>query len=111
MIRRLAWSAALLGYFVLLGTVVAWNAWLEPPTRLPRILPLLVFGLPLLAVLRGLLHGRRKTCQLASLLALVYFSLGLTAIAGGDIVHGWLQTTASLVWFLGLIFYLRRADT
>ena len=107
MIRNAAWFISLIAYLTLLGVLVAWNAWIDPPERIPRIVPLLVVGIPLLLVLRGLLHGRRKTCQLAALLALVYFSLGLINIAAGVILYGWLQTIAATVWFIALLVYLK----
>lgn len=108
MIRNIAWVTSLVAYLTLLGTLVTWNAWIDPPDKIPRILPILALGLPLLLVLRGLLHGRRKSCQLSALLALVYFSLGLIDIAGGTILYGWLQTVAATVWFIALLIYLKK---
>ncbi len=105
--KSIAWFTSLAAYLMLLGVLVAWNAFIDPPDRIPRMIPILALGLPLLAVLRGLLHGRRKTCQLAALLALVYFSLGLIDIAAGVILYGWLQTAAATVWFISLLFYLK----
>ena len=108
--RNVAWITALAAYLMLLSVLVAWNAWIDPPEKIPRILPLLALGLPLLAVLRGLLHKRRRSCQLSTLLALVYFSLGLIDIAGGIILYGWLQTVAATVWFVALLIYLKASS-
>ena len=108
--RNIAWIISLAAYLMLLGVLVVWNAWIEPPANIPRLVPLLVLGLPLLAVLRGLLHGRSKTCQLAALLALVYFSLGLVDIAAGVVLYGWLQTIAAALWFGGLMVYLKTSN-
>ena len=108
-IKNIAWLTSLAAYLMLLSVLVAWNAWIDPPESIPRMIPLLLLGLPLLAVLRGLLHGRSKSCQLAALLALVYFSLGLIDIAAGVILYGWLQTVAATVWFVALLVYLKAA--
>lgn len=99
--------AALFGYLALLSVLVVWNAWVEPPENLPRLLPILALGLPLLLVLRGLLRRSRKIYQLAALLAIIYFTLGLTDVAAGDLLYGWIQTIAALIWFIGLLLYLR----
>ena len=105
--RNAAWVIYLSAYLMLLSVLVAWNAGIAPPEKKPRIVPLLELGLPLLVILRGQLHGRRRNCQLSALLALIYFSLGLIDIAGGDILYGWLQTIAALVWFVALLVYLK----
>ena len=109
--RNIAWLVSLLAYLMLLAVLVAWNAWIDPPEKIPRILPILALGLPLLMVLRGLLQKRRRSCQLSTLLALVYFSLGLIDIAGGILLYGWLQTIAATVWFIGLLIYLKASSS
>ena len=105
--RHIAWIVSLAAYLTLLSVLVAWNAWIDPPEKIPRGIPLLALGLPLLLVLRGQLHGRSRSCQIAALLALVYFSLGLIDIAAGVVLYGWLQTIAAAVWFVGLLVYLK----
>ena len=109
--KSIAWFTSLVAYLMLLSVLVAWNAFIDPPERIPRMIPLLALGLPLLTVLRGLLHGRRKSCQLAALMALVYFSLGLIDIAAGVVLYGWLQTVAATVWFIALLIYLKAGST
>ncbi|MBC6413803.1 MAG: DUF2069 domain-containing protein [Chromatiales bacterium] len=99
---------SLASYLTLLSVLVLWNALIEPPEKIPRVLPILALGLPLLMVLRGLLHARRRSCQLSTLLALVYFSLGLIDIAGGALLYGWLQTIAATLWFVSLLVYLKQ---
>ena len=109
--KNIAWLTSLAAYLMLLSVLIAWNAWIDPPERIPRMIPMLALGLPLLLVLRGLLHGRRKTHQLAALLALVYFSLGLIDIAAGVVLYGWLQTVAATVWFVALLLYLKAGSS
>ena len=109
--KNIAWFTSLIAYLMLLSVLVAWNAWIDPPEKIPRMIPLLLLGIPLLALLRGLLHGRRKSCQLAALLALVYFSLGLIDIAAGVVLYGWLQTIAATVWFVALLVYLKAGSS
>ena len=105
--RHIAWIVSLTAYLTLFSMLVAWNVWVDPPEKIPRIIPLLALGLPLLLVLRGQLHKRRRSCQIAALLALVYFSLGLIDIAAGVVLYGWLQTVAATAWFIGLLVYLK----
>ncbi|MCB1878161.1 MAG: DUF2069 domain-containing protein [Chromatiales bacterium] len=71
-------AATLAGYFGLLVLLLAWHAWLAPSALFPRALMLLVFVVPLLLPLRGLLHGRRYTHQWAPFLALPYLIVGIT---------------------------------
>lgn len=101
--------AALIGYFGLFLLVVAWNAWLSPPTHLPIALVLLVLGTPLLFPLRGLLHGRPYTHAWTSYLALAYFTHGVVQAYAvpTERVLGLLEIFFSLLLFTGAIFYAR----
>lgn len=65
--------ASLLG---LIGLCVAWELWLAPLR--PGGSWIVLKAVPLLAPLRGVLHGRTYTMQWASLLVLLYLAEGLT---------------------------------
>ena len=106
---RLARLAALIGYFGLFALVVAWNAWLSPPTHLPIALVLLVWGTPLLFPLRGLLHGRPYTHAWTSYLALAYFTHGVVQAwaVPAERLLGLAEIGLSLLLFTGAIFYAR----
>ncbi|MDD3516758.1 MAG: DUF2069 domain-containing protein [Chromatiales bacterium] len=102
---------ALAGYFFLFTLLLTWTAFIDPPQVLPRSLVLIVLLVPLLLPLRGLLHGRTRAHMWTSLLALVYFSLGVSNLAvAGDRVYGALQVAASLMLFVGSLLYVRRLN-
>lgn len=104
MIALARW-AALLGYFGLLGLLLAWTV--AVPGSYPVALVLLVKVAPLLLPLRGLLHGRIYTHAWSSFLALYYFVLAVDDIAAGRGLLGWLELALCLLWFTGCIFYTR----
>jgi uncharacterized membrane protein len=108
-VSRLWHAVALTGYFGLFGLLLLWFCWLEPPTRAPISLLLLLLGGPLLFPLRGLLYGRPYTHAWASFLALFYFSAGVFSMAGPMERPwlAWLETGFSLLLFLGAILYVR----
>lgn len=99
----------LVGYFSLLGLLLNWHTWIAPPTRAPISVVLLVLAVPLLAPLRGLLHGRPFTHAWTSFLALPYFAVGVDAVAAGVTPAwlGWCTVAASVVLFAGAIGYAR----
>jgi len=104
------WHAvALTGYFGLFGVLVSRLAWLEPPSRTPVSLALLLLGGPLLFPLRGLLHGRPYTCAWTSFLALFYFAAAVFGLAGPMERPwlAWLELGFSLLLFLGAVSYVR----
>jgi len=108
-LTRLARIAALTGYFGLFILIVAWNAWLSPPTHLPVALVLLALGTPLLFPLRGLLHGRPYTHAWTSYLALAYFAHGVVQAYAvpTERLLGLAEIGFSLLLFTGAIFYAR----
>lgn len=98
-------AAALVGLIVL---CTAWELWLAPlrPGGSWAVLKVL----PLLAPLRGMIHGRRYTAQWLSMLVLAYFAEG--------IVRAWSETGPSrplaaaeavlaFVCFAAAVLYLR----
>lgn len=104
------WHAvALTGYFGLFGLLLLWFGWMEPPSRMPVSLIVLLLVGPLLFPLRGLLHGRPYTHAWASFLALFYFSAGVFSAAGPMARPwlAWLEIGFSLLLFLGAILYVR----
>lgn len=71
-------SAAIASLLGLIALGLAWELWLAPLRPGGSWLVLKV--LPLLAPLRGLLHGRRRTYQWTSLLALAYLGEGAARV-------------------------------
>ena len=68
------WFAALGALLALIGLSLAWELWLAPLR--PGGSWLVLKALPLLAPLRGMLHGRRYTFQWVPFLALAYVAEG-----------------------------------
>jgi len=73
----------------------------------------LLFSLPLLAPLRGLLRGDRYTYSWATMCVLPYFIVGIMEAVANPATHGWALVLlgASLLWFFSLIAYLRVTST
>ena len=108
-VSRFWGGVALTGYFGLFGVLLLWYAWLEPSSRLPTALVLILLVGPLLMPLRGLLHGRPYTHAWTSFLALFYFTVGVFNVAG-PMVHpwmAWLEIGFSVLLFLGAVLYVR----
>lgn len=106
---RLARTATLLAFFGLLALLVAWHAFIAPPESFPRALLLLFLGGPLLFPMRGILQGRPYTHAWTSLMALVYFTLGVFEVAGNSATAplGWVQIGLSLMLFTGAMWFAR----
>ncbi|WP_017941385.1 MULTISPECIES: DUF2069 domain-containing protein [unclassified Thioalkalivibrio] len=99
---------ALIAYLALLGLILVWTTWIDPPEIVPISVALVILVLPLLFPLRGMLHGRRYTHAWSSLLALAYVTLGITLAAAADArLYGLLMTAASLAWFAGCLLYVK----
>jgi uncharacterized membrane protein len=78
---------------------LAWELWLAPLR--PGGSTLVLKALPLLLPLRGILHGRRYTCQWTSLLALLYLAEGAVRLVSDSPPGQWLAL-AEVVLTLGL---------
>lgn len=99
----------LLGYFGLFAVLCLWL--LAQPGPLRLLLSLVLLG-PLLPPLRGLIYGRSRTHLGVSLLAMVYFCVGIALLAG-DLSNGdpaWMSgliVLSSLLLFGGALSYVR----
>lgn len=101
-------ALALISYLALLGLILVWTTWIDPPQIVPISVALVILILPLMFPLRGMLHGRRYTHAWSSLLALAYIAIGITlGAAAEDRLYGALMTGASLVWFVGCLAYVK----
>jgi uncharacterized membrane protein len=74
--NRTAWQAGAVGSLLaLIALALAWELWLAPVR--PGGSWLVLKAVPLLAPLFGLLHGRRRTFQWTTFLALAYLAEGV----------------------------------
>lgn len=78
-----AWlrRAAVAAYLGLVALLMARLTVLYPPPPQLRSVLLVVFLLPLMVALRGVLHGRRYTLAWSTMLVLAYFLHGAAGIA------------------------------
>lgn len=100
----------LLGYFGLFTVLMSWFTWLAPPKNVPRVVMIVLFVVPLLIPLRGLLHARRYTHQWVMFFTLFYFCVGVDAWYNpgrGGAWIGALVTLFSMLLFLGCVMYAR----
>jgi len=113
MMLQVSRIATLTGYFGLFLLLIAWTAWLDPPSHLPVAIVLLVLIGPLLLPLRGLLYGRSYTHAWTSLLALFYFVAGVFNAAGAPAKPwlAWLEIGFSILLFAGAVCYVRLRAT
>jgi uncharacterized membrane protein len=106
MLSRNTSLTAYLGLFVL---IIVWNIIFAPPEKYPLALVLVPMLIPLLFPLRGMLHGRRYTYAWSSMLALLYFIVGVADAYSDpvDRIYGLLMITLTTGWFTGAILYVR----
>lgn len=100
---------AVSAYLALIALLLLWLVWLDPPSAALRAPALLLLLGPLLLPLRGLLHGRRYTVAWSTLLILLYFVHGITAVAGGGraVWLGGAEIVLALSYFGLAIAYVR----
>lgn len=109
MTSRLFYIATIASYLALLGLLLLWHTWLVPPVHWPVALVLLVWVVPLLLPLRGLLHGRRYTYAWFHFLTLWYFIHGVGVIAADPAARilGVGEVILSVLLYLVSIVYVR----
>ena len=101
---------ALTGFFGLFALLMLWHTQLAPSVRFPVALVLLVTITPLLLPMRGLLHGRPKSCAWAAYVSLIYFIHGSAEAYANSAerLYAALEIVFSLMLFLGATFYVRQ---
>jgi len=67
----------LFSYFALTIMLFVWNIWISPSKYFPISLVLLVLVVPLILLMRGLLHANIRTHILTSYISLFYLALGI----------------------------------
>ncbi|OED43845.1 hypothetical protein AB833_02815 [Chromatiales bacterium (ex Bugula neritina AB1)] len=99
---------ALIGFFGTMAILLLWITWISPP-RSPKSIALAIALIPMLAPLRGILHGKNYTHSWASFLSLPYFAYGVDALIH-KAENNWLGLVlmaSSLLWFFGCIYFAR----
>lgn len=100
---------ALFGYFSLLVFMPLWLLVLSPSTSLSTSTTLILFTLPLLFPLKGMLQGNPYTYAWANFIVLIYFLHGLTTlwVLPSDSVWAILELIFASTMFLGCSYYAK----
>ena len=100
---------ALFGYFSLLFFMPLWLLVLSPSASLSTSTTLILFTLPLLFPLKGLIQGNPYTYAWANFIVLIYFLHGLTTlwVLPSDRVWAVLELVFASTMFLGCSYYAK----
>ncbi|MFT6249121.1 MAG: putative membrane protein [Cognaticolwellia sp.] len=100
---------ALLGYFSLLFFMPLWLLVLSPSESLTTSTTLVLFILPLLFPLKGLLQGNPFTYAWANFIVLIYFLHSLTTlwVLPSDMIWAILELIFASTMFLGCTYYAK----
>ncbi|WP_438404371.1 DUF2069 domain-containing protein [Aeromonas hydrophila] len=109
MSTRFARLLTLVGFFGLLGWVILWHLWLSPhPDLNPWLLPV-IWTVPLLFPLKGIVQGNPYTHAWGNFVLMPYFLHALTLITT-DEGERWLavvELVFTVLAFIGTIYYAR----
>ena len=109
MSTRFARLLTLVGFFGLLGWVLLWHLWLSPhPDLNPWLLPV-IWTVPLLFPLKGIVQGNPYTHAWGNFVLMPYFLHALTLITT-DEGERWLavvELVLTTLAFVGTIYYAR----
>ncbi|MEH6455709.1 MAG: DUF2069 domain-containing protein [Cocleimonas sp.] len=98
---------AALGILGLIILIVIWNSWLTPIQEYPRSVEILFFAGPLLFFIRGILHARRYSMVIITMVSFAYILMGVWYILSVDEkVYGYLLLALSFLMFLGSLMYV-----
>jgi uncharacterized membrane protein len=100
---------ALFGYFSLLFFMPLWLLVLSPSESLSTSTTLILFILPLLFPLKGLLQGNPFTYAWANFIVLIYFLHSLTTlwVLPSDRIWAILELIFASIMFLGCSYYAK----
>lgn len=102
------WRAlAAFGILGLIVLIVLWNSWLTPVQQYPRSIEILFFAGPLLFFIRGILHARRYTMVVITMVSFAYVLMGVWYILSADEkLYGYLLLAFSFLMFLGSLMHV-----
>jgi len=100
---------ALTGYFSLLIFMPLWLLILAPNDSLSTSTTLILFTLPLLFPLKGLLQGNPYTYAWANFIVLIYFLHSLTAlwVVPEEMIFALLELSFASIMFIGCSYYAK----
>jgi len=102
------WRAlAATGIIGLVILIVVWNSWLTPVQIYPRSVEILFFAGPLLFFIRGILHARRYTMVVITMVSFAYILMGVWYILSADEKsYGYWLLALSFLMFLGSLMHV-----
>ncbi len=100
---------ALTGYFSLLILMPLWLMVLSPSQSLSPTLSFIMFTLPLLFPLKGLLQGNPYTYAWSNFIVLIYFLHSLTTlwVSPEDRLWASIELIAATIMFIGASYYAK----
>ena len=110
MSTRFARLLTLVGFFGLLAWVILWHLWLSPhPDLNPWLLPV-IWTVPLLFPLKGIVQGNPYTHAWGNFVLMPYFLHALTLIttAEGERWLAVVELVFTTLAFVGTIYYARQ---
>ena len=91
--------------------ITIWNAFLYPSENLPRIIPTIIYNLPLLIIMFKLKKNKFSTYIIASYVMLFYFVVGVGNTATDHtFLLGMILSIVSLIAFICAILYVREKN-
>ena len=97
---------------VLLILIIAvWNSLISPPETIPRIIPTIIYNIPLLILMMKLKKNKFSTYIMTSYVMLLYFVIGVgNASTENTFKLGIIISIISLLVFLSCIMYVREKN-
>ena len=96
---------------VLILIIAIWNSIISPPDQLPRVIPTILYNLPLLILMVKLKKNNYSTYIMTSYVMLLYFVIGVGNTATENTFEfGLVISIISLSIFVGCIMYVREKN-
>lgn len=91
--------------------ITIWNAFLYPSENLPRIIPTIIYNLPLLIIMFKLKKNKFSTYIITSYVMLFYFVVGVgNTTTDNTFLLGMILSIVSLIAFICAILYVREKN-
>jgi len=95
----------------LILTIAVWNSLINPSINIPRILPTIIYNIPLLIVMFKLKKNKFSTYIITSYLMLLYFVVGIGNTTNENtFILGITISSLSLITFISSILYVREKN-
>ena len=91
--------------------ITVWNAFLYPSDNLPRVIPTIIYNLPLLIIIFKLKNNKFSTYIITSYVMLFYFVVGVgNTTTDNTFFLGIFLSIISLLAFICAILYVREKN-